>query len=233
VVAVVSFAVFAVLVARLARAPRAVTNGIVGVALAVLLASQFLPAGHPFRADVAQSTGNLAWLALALLPLAGYALVLRRLRRRTGVAEIRDRSAQADHPVGLVQIDDDAALAADTAAALGLETAARLDPAPHATSLGWRTADGALAGHLRLRWILETGEIEMLWVAAAHRRQGIARRLLTAADGLARERGTRRLAARVGSWQGWQALAAAGFATTSEVPLGGGQRWLWMERGLA
>jgi GNAT superfamily N-acetyltransferase len=228
-VAIVALTVFAVLVAQVARAPRPVARAIAGVGVAALVATQLLPAGHPLRADVAESVVNLAWLALALVPVAAYALVLRRLRRRTGVGEAPGPA----HPVGLVRIDEDAALAADTGAALGEESAAGLGERARRTSLGWRGEDGALAGHLRLVATLEVAEVEMLMVAPRHRRQGVARRLLAGAETVAREWGARRLAARVGSWQVPEAFAAAGFARVFARPLGGGRSWIWMEKELA
>jgi GNAT superfamily N-acetyltransferase len=227
-VAIVALTVFALLLARLARARASVTRAIVGAGLATIVATQFLPAGHPLRTDVAVSATNLAWLALALVPLAGYALVLRHLRRRTGVSE----PAPA-HPLGLVRIDEDAALAADTVAALDADSAARLGTAVRVTSLGWRLEDGALAGHLRLSAVLEVAEVRMLMVAPRHRRQGIARRLLEGAESVARDWDARRLAARVGSWQAPEVFVAAGFTRVFARPLGGGRSWIWLEKELA
>ncbi len=191
-----------------------------------VVASQVLPAGHRLRADLGGSAAALGWLVAAAVPITAYALWVRSLRRRAGA----DRPARR-HPAGLVQIADDVALLADTAAALDAETAAALGPA-RPLSLAWRSEDGALTGHLRLRESGATAEIEALLVAPEHRGQGIGRRLLAAAETEARARGLARLAVAPGSWQAPAFFARMGYATTAEHDLGRGARRFRMEREL-
>jgi hypothetical protein len=98
---------------------------LLGAAL-IMLSTLLLPAGHPRRTETAAWAQVLFWLALAAAPIWAYALWVRKLRRRTGADE-----APAV-PQGLVQFPRDAALAAETAAALLAEApGARL-------TLGWR-----------------------------------------------------------------------------------------------
>ena len=85
-------------VARLARAPKGTWRYILGVAAAILLASQFLPAGHPFREDVAESSYNLAWLGIALIPVGIYGLWIRRLRVRSGADAPEPATPENDQP---------------------------------------------------------------------------------------------------------------------------------------
>ncbi len=223
-VQVASLAVFALLLARLVGAPRGTWRYVLGAAAAALLASQLLPAGNAFREDVAGSAGTLFWIGLGLIPVAAYAVVLRQLRRRSGV----DLPALARHPAGLVQFTDDAALAADTAALLEARTEAAL-PAEH-VSFGWRDEAGALMGHLRLRLAGDLAEIEMLRIEPGPQGPRIAAALLDAATALARERGAQRLGALVGDWQEPGAFAAAGLAQTARLPAGHGRSRDWMER---
>ncbi len=217
---------FALLAARLLGAPPGSWKLILGIAAAETLSSQFLPAGHPLRVNLAGSAAAVAWLVALLIPLSAYGLWIRSLRRRATPA------AAPKHPTGLVQIDDDAALTAETAAALASDDAAALGPR-RPLSLAWRAEDGVLAGHLRLRQTGATAEIEALRVTPAHRRQGIGSRLLAAAETEARARGLARLAVAPGSWQAPGFFTRAGYVTVTEHDLGGGARRLWMERPLS
>jgi GNAT superfamily N-acetyltransferase len=226
-VLIIALAGIALLLARLLGAPRGSWRFILGAAALAALASQLLPAGHPLRADLLGSAEAVGWLAVALIPLTAYALWLRTLRRRSGAFPPDPQS----HPTGLVQIPEDAALAADTAAALDAGTVAALGP-PRPLSLAWRAADGSLAGHLRLRQAGATAEIELLLVAPGHRGAGIGTRLLAAAEAEARARGLTRLAVTAGSWQDAGFFTRAGFVTAAELPLGPGARRYWMERPL-
>lgn len=226
-VQVLSLTLFALLAARLFRAPRGTWRFILAAAALILGASQLLPAGNPFRADVAGSARTLFWVGLAGLPVAGYALMLRGLRRRTGA----DAPA-ARHPVGLVRIVDDAALVAETQAALAAEAAAS-GAACAALSLGWRTGDGALVGRVQLRRTAETAEVAALWVAEPARGQGIGARLLEAAEVEARAMGARRMTLSLGSWQRPDFFGRAGYVTVAERPLGCGLTRRWMEKELA
>ena len=226
-VLIAALTVLALLVARILRAPRGTWRPILAAAALAALASQLLPTGHPLRADLGGSATTLAWLVALSIPLTAYALWLRSLRRRAGAA-----TPPPSHPTGLVQIDEDAALAAETTAALDADTAAALGP-PRTLSLAWRAEDGALAGHLRLRQVGATAEIEALRVAAKHRGQGVGSRLLAAAETEARARGLARLAVAPGSWQAPGFFARAGYVTVAERDLGGGASRLWMERALS
>jgi len=220
---------FALALSWVVRAPRGTWRYIVGAAAAAIVATQFLPAGHPLRADVAESGRNLAWLAVALVPVAIYGLWVRRLRLRTGVDRPQDA---AEHPRGLVQIGDDGALAHETRAAL--DAAARAaGVAPGTLSLGWRGDDGALAGHLRLRLAGAVAEIEMLHVAPDARRRGIGTALLAAAEGEARARGAGTLTATVGDWQTLPFFTAAGFRPVLERDAGGGRAQHVLDKPLA
>jgi len=227
VVQVAALTIFALLLARVLRAPAGAWRWVLGVAAAALIGSQLLPASNAFRADVAGSARTLFWVGLGLAPLAAYAVVLRKLRRRAGAdAGLAPRPS----PRGLVQFPEDAALAADTAAALAGETAAALTGAP--VSLGWRGEDGALEGHLRLRLRGDRAEIEMLRVAPGARGRGVGRDLLRAAEREAGERGARRIGALVGDWQAPEFFARSGFAADAAHDLGGGVRRQWMEKPL-
>jgi GNAT superfamily N-acetyltransferase len=223
---VVLVAAVALVAARRLGAPPGSWRRIVGVAVLVLAASQALPPGHPLRADLVGSARTLGWLALAAAPIAAYALWIRALRRRTGA------SRPAPHPVGLVQIADDAALVAETEAALATLAAPVLGP-PAPLSLAWRAEDGTLAGHLRLVRAARIAEIEALIVAEPFRRRGIGTRLLRAAEAEARSRGLERMAATVGSWQSPGFFASAGYRAAAHHDLGGGVRRIRMERDLA
>lgn len=217
----------ALLLARLLGAPRGSWRLILAAAVLAALASQALPAGHPLRADLLGSAEALGWLLVAAIPLTAYALWLRGLRRRAGSGAEPPR-----HPTGLVQIPEDAALVADTGAALDAGTVAALG-LPRPLSLAWRAEDGSLAGHLRLHQAGATAEIDLLLVAPAHRGAGIGTRLLAAAEAEARARGLARLAVAPGSWQDAGFFTRAGFVTTAEIILGPGARRYWMERPLS
>lgn len=225
---VLAFTAFALLLARVMRAPRGTWRYILGAAALVLAGSQLLPAAHPFRADVAGSAQTLFWLGLALLPVALYAWVLRGVRRRTGAARA---APPARRPVGLVQIADDAALLRDTRAALAEEAAALPDP-PATLSLGWRTEEGELAGHGRLRRLGVVVEVEALWVAPGQRRQGIASRLLAALESEARNGGAARAFAAVESWQVPGFFERSGYRVTAARDIGAGHSRAWMEKEL-
>jgi GNAT superfamily N-acetyltransferase len=187
---VLSLTVFALLLARVMRAPRGTWRYIVGAAALVLAASQLLPPGNAFRADVADSASGLLLLGLALAPVAGYALLVRSIRRRTLADE---RPAAPGHPVGLVLIAEDGALARDTEQALEAETG----EATERLSVGWRDPAGALVGHARLRLRRGLADLELLWVAEEARGQGIGRRLIDGAAAEARRRGASGLVASV------------------------------------
>jgi GNAT superfamily N-acetyltransferase len=225
---VLAVTVLALLVARVVRAPAGTWRYIVVAALLLLLASQLLPAGHPLRADLVAGLGTLGWLALAAAPILAYGLVLRRLRRRTGVdAQLRR------HPVGLVTIPDDAALTADTGAALAAETRRATGRAPEPVSVAWRGEDGALLGHVRITVMAALADVQMLWVTAARRRQGIGGRLLAAAEAEAQARGAVRMTAGVASWQNAGFLARRGYREMARLDLDGGLERLLLVKELA
>lgn len=227
--AVFSLTLFALLLARVLRAPGGTWRYIIAAAVAVLAASQLLPAGNAFRADVAGALPTLFWLALAAIPVALYAAWVRRLRQRSGLDTGHGPRA-GSRPHGLVQFPDDAPLVAETGAALDAQAAAARPCVP--VSLGWRGADGALAGHLRLQLAGEVAEIEMLRVAPAARRQGIGAALLRAAEGEAQARGAARIGALVADWQVPEFFAKAGYAGAAAHGIGRGQQRRWMEKTL-
>lgn len=221
--------VFALTLARVLRAPRGSWRYILGAAAAAMLATQFLPEGHPLRADVAESSQNLAWLAVAMVPVAAYGLWVRRLRLRTGVD--RPAAPASEHPRGLVQIRDDAALAAETRATLD-DTARGAGVAPETISLAWRGDHGELEGHLRLRLVGAQGEVEMLHVEPDARRHGIGTALIAAAQREAQAQGVRSLTATVGSWQALPFFTANGFRPIIERDVGNGQALHVLEKTL-
>lgn len=230
-VQITAVTLFALALARIVRAPRGAWRYILGVAVAAALATQFLPAGHPLRADVAESSQNLAWLAVAMIPVAAYGLWVRRLRLRTGVDRTEKQEQTAEHPRGLVQIRDDAVLVAETRAALD-DMARSAGMGPDALSLGWRGENGALEGHLRLRLIGARAEVEMLHVAPEARGGGIGTALLTAAEGEAKTRGVRAIAASVGSWQAVPFFTANGYRPVIDRETGSGQALHMLEKAL-
>lgn len=223
-VPVLALTVFALLLSRVMRAPAGTWRYVLGAAAAALVGSQLLPEGNAWRADVAGSARVLFWVGLGLAPVAAYAVVLRALRQRTGATDAVRPTAPSAR--GLVQFADDAALAAETAAALMVdtETARRGER----LSLGWRGADGALEGHLRLRLDGDLVEIEMLRVAPKVRRRGVGAGLLQAGESEAAVRGARRIGALVGDWQTPEFFERAGYGAQA----GAGPRRRWMEKAL-
>jgi ribosomal protein S18 acetylase RimI-like enzyme len=231
---IVALVLLALAMSRLLRSPRGSWRYVLGAGVVAALATQLLPPGHPLRVDVAQSSRNLGWVALGLVPVAIYAFGLQRLRRRTGVARPASPARMGDRPIlhGLVQIAEDAALVGETEAALGEDAGRALGRAPQARSLGWRTDEGALVGHLRLVVLAETCEILLLRVAEGHRRQGIGSTLLQGAEDLAREAGAGRMLVRAGSWQDRAVLARVGYRQVWEREIGPGLMWSWLEKEL-
>jgi GNAT superfamily N-acetyltransferase len=199
--------------ARLTGAPRPLRLGIALGGGALLLATQALPGAEP-RVLAAR----IGWTALLAAPLLGYAFLIRKLRAR---------AAPPAPPRGLVRVAADAGLARDSRAALEAESAGET------RSLGWRAEDGAMAGHLRLRRIGAVAEVEILYVAPAHRRRGIARRLIAAAEDEARALGARRIASRATTPPEPGLFLAAGFAPVLSRDLGAGTRLLWLEKEVA
>jgi ribosomal protein S18 acetylase RimI-like enzyme len=195
---VASLTVFALLVARVVRAPGGTWRLILAAAGLAVAGAFLLPPESAFRQDIAESLNNLAWLGIALVPVGAYALVLARLRRRTGADSAR---AVSERPRGLVRIEGDARLIADTRAALELEAKALRDCKEEGFSLGWRAEDGQLVGHVRVRLECGLADVEMIWVRAEHRRKGIGSRLYGAAESELRTAGAERIVASVADWQ--------------------------------
>lgn len=224
---------FALGVARLAGAPRGTWRYVLGVAVGLALATQLLPPAHPLRRDVAESSYNLAWVALALVPVALYAFGLRRLRQRAD----RDRpsaTATAAAPLrGLVQIAEDAALVGETEAARAQDAARALGRAPRSRSLGWRGEDGALEGHLQLAIFGETGEILSLRIFDPAREAEVGPALVRGAETLGLEMGARRLVLRAGNWEPVGFLPSLGYEQVGEEDLAPGARWIWLRKELA
>ncbi len=211
-VAIAAIAVFALVAARALGAPPGTWRYVLAAVGLAAAASQLLPAGNPYRADLAGWARVGFWVGLGLIPVAAYALWVRGLRRRSGVdapvAEIR--------PLGLVQFSEDGALAAETAAALAAET-----PGTR-VSLGWRGAAGALDGHLRLRVAGALAEVELLRVAPEARGRGVGSALLRAAEGEAAARGAARIGAVVADWQAPGFFVRAGYGAAAPGP----RRWM-------
>jgi GNAT superfamily N-acetyltransferase len=231
---IVAFTLLGVGLTRLLRSPRGAWRHVAVAGMAAALATQLLPEGHPLRTDVAQSSRNLGWIALGLVPVAIYAFALQRLRRRTGVARAAPQARDEDGPSlrGLVQIIDDAALASETEAALGRDVARALGDVPRTRSLGWRNDDGALGGHLKLVVLGETCEILLLRVADAQRRAGTGTALMRGAEDLSREMGARQIILRAGSWQDQGFLSRAGYRPVCEHEIGPGFYWVWLQKDL-
>lgn len=200
--AVLSATVFLLLLARVLRAPAAASYLVLVVAVLILSGSQLLPPGTALREDVRASAGPLFWIGIAALPVAGYVLVIRAIRRRT-LAERQDTPAST----GLVLISEDAALARDTRSALAAETGTR----DQYLSVGWRDEGGALAGHARLRLRGTHADLDLLWVAPTARGRGIGARLVAQAGREAHLRGAHILHATAPSPRAAACLARNGF----------------------
>jgi ribosomal protein S18 acetylase RimI-like enzyme len=226
---VVSLTVFALLVARVVRAPRGTWRFIVAAAMLVVAAAFLLPPDNAFRRDIAASVSNLAWLGVAMIPVGAYALVLRRLRRRTGADGLRQASA---HPRGVVRIVDDAALIKDTRAALDAEAQMLTGCKTGDFSLGWRAEDGRLSGHVRVRLECGLADVEMLWVRSENRRQGIGTRLWAAAEAELRAAGAERVVVNVADWQVPKFFDRQGFREAARVPMTDGRTRKIMEKVL-
>lgn len=205
--ALLALAVCALLLARLVRW-RGAWRWIAAALAAAILAAQLLPAGHPFRAEAAAWGKAAFWLGVAAVPIGVYAAWLRRLRRRTGA----DAPTPA-HPRGLVLFPKDAALAAETAAEL-------LAAAPgDRLTLGWRGAEDALEGVLRLRFAGDLAEVELFRAPAP----APAAALVAAAEREAMIRGAARIGVLAPPWQAEAPFLRAGFTPLAEA---GGRRWL-------
>ena len=205
--ALLALAVCALLLARLVRW-RGAWRWIAAALAAAILAAQLLPAGHPFRAEAAAWGKAAFWLGVAAVPIGVYAAWLRRLRRRTGA----DAPPPAQ-PRGLVLFPKDAALAAETAAEL-------LAAAPgDRLTLGWRGAEDALEGVLRLRFAGDLAEVELFRAPAP----ALAAALVAAAEREAMIRGAARIGVLAPPWQAEAPFLRAGFTPLAEA---GGRRWL-------
>ncbi len=220
------FSAFALLLARVVRAPKGTWRYILAAAVAALLASQLLPDGNAYKEDVAGSARTLFWIGLGLVPVGAYAIVVSHVRKRTGV----DDPAAHAHPQGLVQFADDATLAVDTASALASATDEVL--AAESVSFGWRDDTGRLIGHVRVQLVGDLAEIELLRIEPDHWRNGIGSALLRAAMGEAHRRGARRVGAFVGDWQTPEVFVANGFSRGAVLPAGRGQNRTWLDRPL-
>lgn len=97
--AVLALTAFALLLARLLRAPRGTWRLILAAAVLLALAGQLLPPGNPYRIapEVLRAWG---WVLLAALPFAAYGLLIRHLRRRTGADRLgrEDQRGVAEPP---------------------------------------------------------------------------------------------------------------------------------------
>jgi ribosomal protein S18 acetylase RimI-like enzyme len=226
---VVSLTVFALLVARLVRAPRGTWRFVLAAAGLVVAGAFLLPSDNAFRQDIAASVNSLAWLGLAMIPVGAYALVLRRVRRRTGADAPREVSG---HPRGLVRIVDDAALIKDTRALLDAETQQLTGCKQERFSLGWRANDGRLVGHLRVRLECGLADVEMIWVSAEDRRQSIGTQLWAAAEVELRAAGAERIVASVADWQMPEFFERQGCREVARVPMAGGKTRRIMEKVL-
>lgn len=219
--AILSLAGAALLLARVAEAPRGTWRFVLGAAVVMIAASQLLPPGHPLRVDVGSWARWGGWGVVAAAPVVAYGLMIRRLRR--GARPVPVAAAVPAHPVGLVRIAADEGLAAETRAALEREAGG--EPP---VSFGWRAEDGRMVGHLRSRRLAEVVMVEMIWVARDHRRQGIGAALLAAAEGAA---GARRIAVETDGGGGL--FVAAGYGIVFRHPLGPGVDRVWLEKELS
>jgi len=226
--AIAALAGVALVAARALGAPRGASGLILGFAAALVVAAGLLPQGHPWRIDVTLLLRVGVWIALAAVPVSIYAAWLARMRRRAGGVAAGGGPPAAAR--GLVQFPQDAALVAETGAALAADADAAL--AGPRLSLGWRGEGGGLEGHLRMRLHGEVAEVEMLRVAPAARRRGVGRRLVGAAEVEAAALGARRIGALVGDWQAPEFFARLGFLGGEPHGLGGGTARRWMEKAL-
>lgn len=203
-VQILSATLFLLLLARLLRMPGWSWRAILGGMVLVLAGTQLLPPGTPLREDVRASLWTLFWVALAALPVLGYVLLIRGIRRRTNPATGAD---PADRPTGLVLIPEDAALVHDTEGALAREAGQR----DERVSLAWRDEARGLAGHVRARVHGTAGELELLWVAPGARGAGIGSRLLRQAEAEAHRRGASTMLAGVWNDEAARFLVARGY----------------------
>ena len=96
--ALLALTAFALLLARLLRAPRGTWRLILAAAVLLALAGQLLPPGTPYRIapEVLRAWG---WVLLAALPFAAYGLLIRHLRHRTGADRLgKDAAAMPKSP---------------------------------------------------------------------------------------------------------------------------------------
>ncbi|MBB5516954.1 GNAT superfamily N-acetyltransferase [Rubricella aquisinus] len=167
---------------------------IIGIAVASLPLSQFLPAGNPFREQIAQSLGALLVGAVFISPILVYAVVIRKLRRRAEPPPPPPRQ-------GLGLIEEDAALNADMHAKL---VAMNLELGPYEKvvfSLVHRDSRGEIEGALRVIIVLGRAEFTTFWVEPEARGKGIGGILIRAAENEARMRGATVAVLDTFSWQ--------------------------------
>jgi ribosomal protein S18 acetylase RimI-like enzyme len=226
---VVSLTIFALLIARVMRAPRGTWRFILAAAGLVVAGTFLLPSDNAFRQDIADSLNNLGWLGVALVPVGAYAIVLRRLRRRTGADGARNATG---HPRGLVRIEKDAALIEATRTALDAEARMLNSCNQEGFSLGWRADDGRLAGHVRVRLECGVADVEMIWVRGEDRRQGIGTRLYGAAETELRAAGAERVVASVADWQVPEFFLRQGFREVARIPMADGRVRSLLEKAL-
>ncbi|WP_316015474.1 GNAT family N-acetyltransferase [Roseobacter sp. HKCCA0434] len=194
--------------------------GLVSVAAAGLL---LFDAG--FRQALAANLQAVAVLALIVLPFAGYALFLRRIRRARA-------PGAAQTPAGLRLIEADDALHTEMRAALMAEDHATPGFRREAFSVAWKDEAGSVLGAVRCIILHDVAELKSLYVHPEARSRGIGRDLIEGALTECRARGARRAILDTFTWREVQPLyEELGFEVVRSVPYDREAR-LFMEKPL-
>ncbi len=200
---------------------RALRTGLMIAAVAAAILS--LDAG--FRAQMGQSLVAAFWLALAAVPILGYVVLLRRLRRRA-------QPEEAPQPAGLRLIEDDAALTADSLAAIRAESAAQPGFERESFSVAWKDETGTVRGAVQVIRVMELAELRTLHVDPDWRGRGLARDLLQGAEYEARARGARHARLGTYSWQAPGLYEKLGWREVARFPAGSGTHRIEYEKAL-
>lgn len=166
------------LIARALDAPRALMVGI-GIGTLGMVAMIWI-AQPTARPGIAEFQGFVQ-LAFVVAVIAGYRMLFRQIARRKRTAKTQG---------GFELLENDAALARRLEAKIAAEIA------PQAAQSGQDTfaiasydPDRKLIAGGQVQLALGLAEIRALWVAQAHRRQGLGRELLTRLETEAKARG--------------------------------------------
>lgn len=87
---VIPIALMALGYARVFDAPRKIYIVIAAIFALTIICSQFLPSTHIFRITVAENLLDLGKFLIWLLPVLGYGLLIRQVRKKTKAREEHD-----------------------------------------------------------------------------------------------------------------------------------------------